>query len=236
MPPSGICATVPRNAASATQTTQRGSPRHATRRVPGRERREDPAHGDDAGSRTRSSGGSSARGTASTPQRGQLSQPRPEPVSRTKAPDVTTRPRHDDGADRELQEAPRTTPARAGRAASLTRASLRRPPRRADVGGAAGRPRRRSPRAPTRLSRGKRDEQAAGGLRVVGERLELRRCGAARRAGRRTRGCAGRRRCGRRRRRARARPAARAAGRRRARSGRPSARRSRGRGRAARSR
>ena len=69
-----------------------------------------------------------------------------------------------------------------------------------------------------RLVGGQRDEQPAGRLGIVGERLRAQRRPRSRRAARRTRGCAGRRPCAPRPRRARARRAARGARRHRARS------------------
>ena len=114
-------------------------------------------------------------GKGVSPQRGQLSQPSPEPVSRTKAPEATTRPSSGDACrTRSGGSAGSETGARSrARDAHPERhaASLLDP---ADRVNASQRPRRRrSPRAPPRLLGGERDEQAAGGLRVVGERLEL---------------------------------------------------------------
>ena len=88
-PPSGICASPPRNTPSAASLANLGSPRvlrdasHVTsaNRIP-------------TAATTRFPNSTNAWNPSSgygvSPQRGQFSQPRPEPVSRTNAPDVTT--------------------------------------------------------------------------------------------------------------------------------------------------
>ena len=145
------------------------------------------------------------------PQRGQLSQPSPEPVSRTNAPEATTSPEHRRPRAGRSGGTRRARRARGARAGRLTRARPPTLPRR-DPTAWSGSPAAANVASTTaRLSAGKRDEEPARRLRVVGERLQLRGTRWRRRAGRRTRGCGGRRRCGPRPRRAPARRAARAA-------------------------
>ncbi len=88
-PPSGIWATVPRNATSAVVRTQRGSPstlREASQHTS--------AITMPTSATIRFPNSMNAwypwAGNGVWPQRGQFSQPSPEPVRRTNAPDVTT--------------------------------------------------------------------------------------------------------------------------------------------------
>ena len=145
IPPSGICATVPRNAASATLTTHRGSP--ATRREAcqvASDARIPPT----AMTRFPNStiGWKLRAGNGVEPQRGQLSQPRPDPVSRTKAPDVTTSPSMATVPAARWRKRRDDTGSRT-RARRLKTTSPRFPLRPRRRGGGPARPRRTSPRA-----------------------------------------------------------------------------------------